>query len=85
MTDADGLAWTRRRFLAGGVAAAAAALAGRSSRARSPADERSAARITKAIPGTTKVAHLEDNQAAGHGRLPDADLRRRMESLWDAL
>lgn len=41
--------------------------------------------VTCAIPGTTKVAHLEDNQAAGRGRLPDADLRRRMEALWYAL
>jgi len=32
-----------------------------------------------------KVARLEDNQAAGHGSLPDADMRRRMESLRDAL
>jgi hypothetical protein len=28
-------------------------------------------------------AHLEDNQGAGRGRLPDADLRRRMEEYWD--
>jgi len=52
MTHADGLAWTRRRFLAGGVAATAAALAGRSSRAGSPGDERSGASITKAIPSS---------------------------------
>ena len=41
--------------------------------------------VTCAIPGTTKVAHLEDNQAAGRGRLPDAAMRARMESFWDAL
>jgi len=41
--------------------------------------------VTCAIPGTTKVAHLEDNQAAGRGRLPDAPLRARMEAFWDAL
>jgi len=41
--------------------------------------------VTCAIPGTTKVAHLEDNQAAGRGRLPDADLRRRMEALWESV
>lgn len=40
--------------------------------------------VTCAIPGTTKVAHLADNQAAGRGVLPDADLRRRMEAYWDA-
>ena len=40
--------------------------------------------VTCAIPGSTQLAHLEDNQAAGRGRLPDADLRRRMEEYWDA-
>ena len=39
--------------------------------------------VTCAIPGSTRLAHLEDNQAAGRGRLPDADLRRRMEEYWD--
>jgi aryl-alcohol dehydrogenase-like predicted oxidoreductase len=39
--------------------------------------------VTCAIPGSTRVAHLEDNQAAGHGRLPDAAERRRMEDYWD--
>ena len=41
--------------------------------------------VTCAVPGTTKVAHLEDNLAGGRGRLPDAALRRRMEQTWDAL
>lgn len=41
--------------------------------------------VTCAIPGTTKLKHLADNQQAGRGRLPDADLRRRMEAFWDAL
>lgn len=40
--------------------------------------------VTCAIPGSTQVAHLEDNQGAGRGRLPDAALRRRMEEYWDA-
>jgi aryl-alcohol dehydrogenase-like predicted oxidoreductase len=40
--------------------------------------------VTCAIPGSTQVAHLEDNQAAARGRLPDAALRRKMEQLWDA-
>jgi aryl-alcohol dehydrogenase-like predicted oxidoreductase len=39
--------------------------------------------VTCAIPGSTKVSHLEDNQAAGRGRLPDAAMRRRMVEYWD--
>jgi aryl-alcohol dehydrogenase-like predicted oxidoreductase len=38
--------------------------------------------ITCAIPGSSKLEHLEDNQAAGHGRLPDAATRRKMEQFW---
>jgi len=38
--------------------------------------------VTCAIPGSSKLEHLEDNQAAGHGRLPDAATRRKMEQLW---
>ena len=34
--------------------------------------------ITCAIPGTSKVAHLRDNIAAAHGRMPDPVLRRRI-------
>ena len=34
--------------------------------------------VTCVIPGTSKVAHLLDNAAAGRGRLPDATQRRRM-------
>ena len=41
--------------------------------------------VTCAIPGTTKVSHLEDNQHGGHGRLPDAQLRKRMEQFWDSI
>ncbi len=41
--------------------------------------------VTCAIPGTTKVDHLEDNLGGARGRLPDAALRRRMEQAWDAL
>lgn len=40
--------------------------------------------VTCVIPGTTKVSHLEDNQRAARGRLPDAGMRRRMEQFWDA-
>jgi aryl-alcohol dehydrogenase-like predicted oxidoreductase len=41
--------------------------------------------VTCAIPGSTKVGHLEDNQAAGRGRVPDEAMRRRMEEYWDRL
>jgi hypothetical protein len=30
------------------------------------------------------VAHLEENQAAARGRMPDEEMRRKMEQLWDA-
>jgi aryl-alcohol dehydrogenase-like predicted oxidoreductase len=40
--------------------------------------------VTCAIPGSTKVTHTEDNQAAGHGRLPTAAQRKRMEDFWDS-
>lgn len=39
--------------------------------------------ITCAIPGSTRLDHLVDNQGAGRGRLPDTALRRRMEQFWD--
>lgn len=38
--------------------------------------------VTCAIPGTTQVTHLVDNQGAGRGILPDAALRRQMEDYW---
>ena len=34
--------------------------------------------VTCIIPGTRRVAHLEDNLGAGRGRLPDAAQRKRM-------
>jgi aryl-alcohol dehydrogenase-like predicted oxidoreductase len=34
--------------------------------------------VTCAIPATSNARHLEDNVQSGIGRLPDADLRRRM-------
>ena len=40
--------------------------------------------VTCVIPGSTKVEHLEENQRAGRGRLPDEAMRRRMEQVWDA-
>jgi aryl-alcohol dehydrogenase-like predicted oxidoreductase len=39
--------------------------------------------VTVAIPGMTKVSHLEDNLAAIRGRMPDAAQRARMEKYWD--
>ena len=41
--------------------------------------------VTCAIPGITRLANLEDNLAAAQGTLPDAAMRRRMESWWDSL
>lgn len=41
--------------------------------------------VTAAIPGTTQLRHLLDNQGAGRGRLPDEAERRRIEQLWDSL
>ena len=41
--------------------------------------------VTAAIPGTTKLRHLEDNQQAGRGVLPDAAMRKRMEDYWASL
>lgn len=39
--------------------------------------------VTCAIPGSTRLSHLLDNQTAGRGRLPDAAMRRKMEQYWD--
>jgi len=41
--------------------------------------------VTCVIPGMTRLANLEDNLAAAQGTLPDAAMRRRMESWWDSL
>jgi aryl-alcohol dehydrogenase-like predicted oxidoreductase len=40
--------------------------------------------VTCAIPGSTKLEHLQDNQLAARGRMPDPAMRRRMEQFWDA-
>lgn len=40
--------------------------------------------VTATIPGSTKIEHLEDNQLAGRGPLPDAAMRLKMEAYWDA-
>lgn len=41
--------------------------------------------VTCAIPGTTKLKHAEDNQAAGRGVLPDSAMRRNIEQLWGSM
>jgi diketogulonate reductase-like aldo/keto reductase len=41
--------------------------------------------VTCAIPGTDDVEHLEDNQRAGYGILPDEAMRQRIESYWDQI
>jgi diketogulonate reductase-like aldo/keto reductase len=41
--------------------------------------------VTCAIPATSKARHLEDNMAAGLGRLPDAKMRQRMVETVAAL
>jgi aryl-alcohol dehydrogenase-like predicted oxidoreductase len=38
--------------------------------------------VTCAIPGTHRVAHLEDNMRAGRSELPDHAMRIRMEEYW---
>jgi len=40
--------------------------------------------VTCAIPGSTKLEHLVDNQTAARGRLPDMAMRTKMEEFWDA-
>lgn len=39
--------------------------------------------VTAAIPGMTRIGHLEDNLGALRGRQPDAAMRARMEKYWD--
>ena len=41
--------------------------------------------VTCAIPGTHRVAHLEDNMGAARSELPDAALRARMEEYWETV
>jgi aryl-alcohol dehydrogenase-like predicted oxidoreductase len=38
--------------------------------------------VTAVIPGTTKLAHLEDNQRAGRGSVFDAATRKKIEEFW---
>ena len=39
--------------------------------------------VTCAIPGSSQLEHLEENQLAGRGRIADAAMRKRMEAHWD--
>ena len=41
--------------------------------------------VTVVIPGTDDPEHMVDNMGAGRGELPDADLRRRIEQIFDEL
>jgi aryl-alcohol dehydrogenase-like predicted oxidoreductase len=41
--------------------------------------------VTCAIPGTTNIEHVTDNQLACRGRLPDARMRKRMEDYFGSL
>ena len=41
--------------------------------------------VTAVIPGTTDPGHFADNLGAARGELPDADMRRRIEQIFDAL
>lgn len=41
--------------------------------------------VTCAIPGSTQVAHAEDNLGAARGRLPDAALRQTIARYFDAI
>jgi aryl-alcohol dehydrogenase-like predicted oxidoreductase len=40
--------------------------------------------VTVTIPGSTKIEHLEDDQAAARGPMPDAATRQKMEAYWDS-
>jgi aryl-alcohol dehydrogenase-like predicted oxidoreductase len=40
---------------------------------------------TVAIPGMTKVRHVDDNFGAAQGPMPDAAIRKQMEAFFDSL
>jgi aryl-alcohol dehydrogenase-like predicted oxidoreductase len=40
---------------------------------------------TLSIPGMTKLHHVDDNFGAAHGRLPDAEERKRQEAFYDSI
>jgi aryl-alcohol dehydrogenase-like predicted oxidoreductase len=39
--------------------------------------------VTCAIPGSSQLEHLEENQMAGRGRIADTTMLKRMEAFWD--
>jgi aryl-alcohol dehydrogenase-like predicted oxidoreductase len=41
--------------------------------------------VTCVIPATSKVPHMQDNMAAGFGRVPDAALREKMLKFYESL
>jgi diketogulonate reductase-like aldo/keto reductase len=41
--------------------------------------------VTCVIPATAKVQHMQDNMAAGFGRIPDANQRERMFKFFESL
>jgi diketogulonate reductase-like aldo/keto reductase len=41
--------------------------------------------VTVAIPGTGRPEHMKDNLAAGHGPMPDAAARKKMQEYFDSL
>ena len=41
--------------------------------------------VTAVIPGTDKPEYMLDNLQAGRGRMPDAQLRKRMVAYWESL
>ncbi|MEE8517369.1 MAG: aldo/keto reductase [Alphaproteobacteria bacterium] len=41
--------------------------------------------VSCVIPGTSKPRHIADNAAAGKGRAPDENERRKMAALWQSL
>jgi len=41
--------------------------------------------VTCIIAGSTKVAHIDDNQQAARGVLPDAAMRKRIEAYWETV
>lgn len=41
--------------------------------------------VTAVIPGTDKPQYMLDNLNAGRGRMPDAAMRKRIETWWDAV
>jgi hypothetical protein len=41
--------------------------------------------VTAATPATSRARHMIDNMGAAYGRLPDADLLRRMVAHMESL